>query len=96
DVIGCTERQGDQGQYVLKIRDKGMGIEPSTLDSIFEPHKGRPEHGKTVHQAREFVQTYGGEFTLYSAVGAGTEVQFTIPYVWDKYEFPEQKQESTI
>jgi signal transduction histidine kinase len=56
----------------LRIRDDGKGIDPQHL------HAGRARHwGLT--SMRERAQQIGSELSLWSEVGAGTEVELRIP-----------------
>jgi signal transduction histidine kinase len=56
----------------LRIRDDGKGIDPKLLDAGRDGHWGLPG-------MRERAQQIGGQFEMWSEVGAGTEVELRIP-----------------
>lgn len=58
--------------FRLRIRDDGKGIEPALLE------EGRPGH-YGLPGMRERARQIGAEFTIWSGVGAGTEIEVTIP-----------------
>jgi signal transduction histidine kinase len=58
--------------FRLRIRDDGKGIEPALLE------EGRPGH-YGLPGMRERARQIGAEFTIWSGVGAGTEIDVTIP-----------------
>jgi signal transduction histidine kinase len=56
----------------LRIRDDGKGIDPKLLSTGREGHWGLPG-------MRERAQEMGAEFDIWSQIGAGTEVELSIP-----------------
>lgn len=74
------------GKYVkLTVRDTGTGIPPEVIDRIFEPYFTTKKFGEgtglglaTVHGV---VQDYGGDITVESKVGSGTEFNVYLPSV---------------
>jgi signal transduction histidine kinase len=56
----------------LRIRDDGKGVDAKLLDAGREGHWGLPG-------MRERAQQIGAQFDMWSKVGAGTEVQMTLP-----------------
>jgi signal transduction histidine kinase len=63
---------GDE-QFVLRVRDDGIGIDPRVLDRGSRPgHWGLPG-------MRERADSLGAQMEVWSERGAGTEVQLTIP-----------------
>jgi signal transduction histidine kinase len=56
----------------LRIRDDGKGIDPKLLDVGRDGHWGLPG-------MRERAQEIGGQFDIWSEVGAGTEMELRIP-----------------
>jgi signal transduction histidine kinase len=58
--------------FRLRIRDDGKGIDPATLDEGRSGHYGLPG-------MRERARQIGAEFTIWSGVGTGTEVDLSIP-----------------
>ena len=58
--------------FVLRIRDDGKGIAKEIIDS------GRPDHWGILGM-RERAKALGGKFNIWSQVGAGTEIDLTVP-----------------
>src|ERR1700680_2751436 len=56
----------------LRIRDDGKGIDPKLLDAGRDGHWGLPG-------MRERAQQMGAQLDMWSEVGAGTEVELSIP-----------------
>jgi signal transduction histidine kinase len=56
----------------LRIRDDGKGIDPKLLDAGRDGHWGLPG-------MRERAQQMGAQLNMWSEVGAGTEVELSIP-----------------
>ena len=56
----------------LRIRDDGKGIDPKLLDAGRDGHWGLPG-------MRERAQEIGAQLDIWSEVGAGTEVELSIP-----------------
>jgi ligand-binding sensor domain-containing protein len=63
----------DQDQLRVRIRDDGKGIDPKILED-----GGRPGHWG-ISGMRERAQRIGAHLAFWSEVGAGTEVQLTVP-----------------
>jgi signal transduction histidine kinase len=89
-LVRCEIDRGDAAHPVAIVRvvDEGMGIEPSRLDSIFEPFVqgqttlARSEGGLGIGLtiARRMIELHGGELTAHSAgLGTGTEFRVTLP-----------------
>ena len=58
--------------FRLRIRDDGKGIEPATLEEGRSGHYGLPG-------MRERARQIGAQFTIWSGVGTGTEIDLSIP-----------------
>jgi signal transduction histidine kinase len=58
--------------FRIRIRDDGKGIEPALLE------EGRPGH-YGLPGMRERARQIGAEFTIWSGVGTGTEIEVSIP-----------------
>jgi signal transduction histidine kinase len=68
-----VEIQYDAEELRIRIRDDGIGIDPKVLDEGARPgHWGLPG-------IRERARLVGAQLDFWSDVGAGTEVQLTIP-----------------
>jgi len=64
----------DQRLLRLRIRDDGKGIDPKLLAAGRDGHWGLPG-------MRERAQQMGAQLDMWSEVGAGTEVELSIPGV---------------
>ena len=67
-----VEIRYDARQFRVRVRDDGVGIDPSML------HEGRAGHFG-LPGMRERAKSIGGQLELWSEQGAGTEVELTIP-----------------
>jgi signal transduction histidine kinase len=68
-----VEIRYDQGQLRVRIRDDGKGVDPQILqDGGLPGHFGIPG-------MRERAHRIGAQLAFWSEVGAGTEVQLTVP-----------------
>ena len=70
----------------VSVSDKGVGIEPEDLDSIFEPfqrsksaHHNLPGVGLGLSTARKILHGHKGELSVKSTLGQGTTFTFTLP-----------------
>ncbi len=74
---------GDEKRVVCTVTDTGTGIPLDQLEKIFQPFfTTKPEDrgtGLGLPVAREIVQSYGGNLTVASTVGAGTTFTFDLP-----------------
>jgi signal transduction histidine kinase len=68
-----VEIRYDQGQLRLRVRDDGKGIDPKVLEAGGQPgHFGIPG-------MRERAQRIGAHLGFWSELGAGAEVELTVP-----------------
>ena len=68
-----AEIRYDENQLRLRIRDNGKGIDPSVLDGDrLAGHWG-------LRGMRERAKLVGGNLDVWSKLGSGTEVEFTLP-----------------
>jgi PAS domain S-box-containing protein len=81
-------RVGAEGQeFVVQVRDQGIGIPPNELAHVFERfYRGQHEQvqraggtGLGLVVCRELVRAHGGRIWLESTPGAGTSAFFTLP-----------------
>jgi signal transduction histidine kinase/ligand-binding sensor domain-containing protein len=68
-----VEIRYDEKQFGVRVRDDGKGIDPQVLGQ-----GGRSRH-YGLHGMRERARLVGGRLEVWSALGAGTEVELTIP-----------------
>ena len=73
----------DAGQYIIKIRDNGIGIEEKILGKIFDPFfttKTSDEAaGVGLFLSREIIQNHGGDISVASVKDEYTEFTITLP-----------------
>jgi signal transduction histidine kinase len=86
DVV--TDRQGSRSNPALdsfvcvRVRDNARGMPPDVLDRIFDPYfttKGDVGTGLGIPQVLAFVKSVGGQVTVESKVGQGTEFELRFP-----------------
>jgi signal transduction histidine kinase len=78
---------GTEGSMVrLSIRDNGIGIDPRYVSQVFElggvskldrSRGGGPGYG--LYLAKRLVEGHGGELTVTSSPGEGSEFSFSVP-----------------
>lgn len=82
EVHISAKRENDQ--WVIAVRDNGIGIEPkyqSTIFQVFHRLHGKdvPGTGVGLSLAEKIVETNGGKMWLESAPGSGSTFYFSIP-----------------
>jgi two-component system NtrC family sensor kinase len=83
-----TETQSDeQGKKwcVLHVNDTGVGIPPEIIESIFEPFFTTKEKGQGtglgLSMSQSVIQKFGGDISVKSVVGEGTQFTVRLPEV---------------
>ncbi|MDK9707493.1 MAG: ATP-binding protein [Desulforhopalus sp.] len=82
------------GHYLLlKICDKGCGMERAVLDKIFDPYFTTKPHGQGTGMGlavvHGIVKSHEGLITVYSEPGKGTSFQIYFPELVEKPSLPE-------
>jgi nitrogen-specific signal transduction histidine kinase/CheY-like chemotaxis protein len=78
---------GEPGSYVrISISDKGMGIPPENLGSIFDPYFTTKQIGGGLGLAtsHSIIKNHGGFFLVDSTLGRGTTVRVHLPASLDR------------
>jgi CheY-like chemotaxis protein len=78
---------GEPGPYVrISISDKGMGIPPENLGSIFDPYftTKQPGSGLGLATSHSIIKNHGGFFAVDSTLGRGTTVHVHLPASLDR------------
>ena len=89
DTPPCTVTVtwGRHGQPWFAVRDTGMGIPREQLETIFEPfvqvgrtlNSSREGAGLGLAISRDLAQAMGGNITVTSEIGQGSEFTLTLP-----------------
>jgi len=78
-----SEWDAAAGQARIRVRDTGMGIPPDVLPQIFDPFfttkSDQQRTGLGLAVARSIIEQHGGEITVESAPGKGTEFVAALP-----------------
>ena len=94
------ERVGLQpGRHLrLTVKDEGCGMEPAVIDRIFEPYFTTKEQGKGtglgLSVIHGIVKNHGGDITVNSVVGQGSEFHVYLPLI-DEVEVKTQTRAMT-
>ena len=85
--IAMTCTAGEQGSVRIKVDDTGSGIPADQLDAIFEPFvqvgrsltTHREGAGLGLAISRDLARAMGGDLTVTSTVGVGSEFTLSLP-----------------
>ncbi|MCC3861047.1 sensor histidine kinase [Pseudemcibacter aquimaris] len=85
--IICSIEEYGKDHIKIMVRDKGIGIPKEKIEEVLSPF-GQVHEVKNLNQTgtglglpivKELVELHGGEFTLESAVGTGTDAIILLP-----------------
>ncbi len=69
----------------VKVRDNGIGIEPTIIDKVFDPFFTTKTTGEAsgvgLYLCREIIQNYGGDIKVESVKDERTEFTITLPLI---------------
>jgi signal transduction histidine kinase len=76
-----TTRNVDVEQVQVTVKDSGPGIDPNTLDKIFDPFYTTKPHGMGMGLSicRSILQAHGGRLWAAAKDGPGTIFHFSLP-----------------
>ncbi|WP_320443097.1 MEDS domain-containing protein [Halosolutus halophilus] len=82
-----TAAEDDGAEWIVSVRDEGIGIDPDDQDRIFEVFQRLHTHGEYdgtgigLALCERIVERHGGEIRIDSEPGEGTTVSVTLPAV---------------
>jgi PAS domain S-box-containing protein len=79
--LGISTRNSDPGQVHVTVQDSGTGIDPQTIDRIFDSfYTTKPGGmGMGLSISRSILQAHGGRIWATANDGQGTIFHFTLP-----------------
>ena len=79
--LGTGRADGERGELVAWVRDRGRGIPEDDLPHVFEPFfTTRPEGtGLGMPTARKIIEAHGGRIDVESEPGRGTTIRVALP-----------------
>jgi signal transduction histidine kinase len=79
EVLVSTSRQGEQ--VLIRVTDTGSGIAPEVRGKVLEPYFSTKKSGTGLGLAtvRRVVAEHGGEMSMQSEIGRGTQFTLALP-----------------
>ncbi len=73
--------ESDQEKVVIKVNDRGAGMDGETLENVFIPFFSKKSQGTGLGMAiaKKVVEAHAGEINIRSQPGHGTEVRIELP-----------------
>ncbi len=81
-ITTATNESGTEKRYArVTVSDRGKGMDPSTLNRIFEPFYSTKKRGTGLGLAivRQIVEQHSGRIAVESEVGNGTRFVVDLP-----------------
>jgi signal transduction histidine kinase len=86
-IINVEMQRGQDSQFILAIKDGGIGIAPDDIERVFDPFIQADSSTTRTHGgaglglpiARRIARLHGGDVTLVSTMGAGTTATLILP-----------------
>lgn len=81
-IITELSLENDNYCFIIKIKDSGQGIPSENLKKIFEPFfstKGANNLGLGLSLSRSIIETFGGQISVQSTMGHGSEFIIALP-----------------
>jgi C4-dicarboxylate-specific signal transduction histidine kinase len=76
-----TTALSESGEVLVAVRDSGTGLDPESVDRIFDPFfSSKPEGmGLGLSISQTIIEAHGGTLWATQNEGAGATIQFTLP-----------------
>jgi signal transduction histidine kinase len=80
EILVSTSRQGED--VLVRVTDTGSGIAPEVQDRVLDPYFSTKKSGTGLGLAmvRRVAAEHGGEMSMQTDVGKGTQFTLTLPY----------------
>lgn len=81
----CCEFSGNEREVIFNVTDRGIGIPPEDIETLFQPFHRAKNTGKAkgtglgLAIVKRAVELHGGEVFLESEVGVGTTLTVKLP-----------------
>ena len=87
-VLRVEVRNSGDHELIVRVVDRGRGINPADREHIFQPFYSTKEKGLGIGLAicRSIVEAYGGKLTYAPNPDGGSVFQFTLPTAEEKAE----------
>jgi PAS domain S-box-containing protein len=84
--LALTSRNIDADQVLVTVEDSGTGLDPDTMDRIFNPfYTTKPNGmGMGLSISRSILQAHGGRLWATARDGAGSIFHFTLPRYYEE------------
>jgi signal transduction histidine kinase len=71
-----------RNNLIIRIADKGLGMDKETLENIFTPFYTKKKEGTGLGMpiAKKVIESHKGKIHIDSKLGVGTEVRIELPY----------------
>lgn len=86
EIVSISAEPGEEGSWVIRIRDNGIGMAEESLAEVFEifrrlhgPSSPYPGAGLGLALAKRIVECHGGRIWAVSRPDQGCTIAFTIP-----------------
>ena len=98
ELLVSTAPDATSGGVVVAVRDSGPGLEPDSLDRLFDPfYTTKPDGlGMGLSICRSIIESHGGRLWAAASTPKGAVFQFTLPPLRDEIETTGPRQPSLV